>query len=71
MSKICFVTAARSEYGLLKWIMKDIQKCEHFQFQLIVTGGHLLYEQGHTIEQIIADGFPITKILDIGLDTSG
>ena len=70
MNKICFVTAARSEYGLLKWIMRDIQKCEDFQFQLIVTGGHLLYEQGHTIEQIIADGIPITKILDIGLDTS-
>lgn len=70
MIKICFVTAARSEYGLLKWIMKDIQKCEDFQFQLIVTGGHLSYEQGHTIEHIIADGFTISKSLDIGLDTS-
>lgn len=70
MVKICFVTAARSEYGLLKWIMKDIQACENFQFQLIVTGGHLSYDQGHTIDHIIADGFPVSKILDIELDTS-
>lgn len=70
MVKICFVTAARSEYGVLKWIMKDVQKCADFQFQLIVTGGHLSYEQGHTIDQILADEFPISKILDIGLDTS-
>lgn len=71
MKKICFVTAARSEYGVLKWIMKDIQTCKDFQFQLIVTGGHLSREQGHTIDQIIADGFPVAAALDIGLDTSG
>lgn len=70
LKKICFVTAARSEYGLLKWIMKDIQACESFQFQLIVTGGHLSREQGHTIEQILADGFSVSAALDIGLDTS-
>lgn len=70
MTKICFVTAARSEYGVLKWIMKDVQKCADFQFQLIVTGGHLSWEQGHTIDQILADGFPVSKALDIGLDTS-
>lgn len=70
MKRICFITAARSEYGVLKWIMKDVQKCADFQFQLIVTGGHLSYEQGHTIDQIFIDELPISKILDIGLDTS-
>lgn len=71
MKKICFVTAARSEYGLLKWLMKDIDKCEEFQLQLIVTGGHLVQEQGNTVEQIITDGFSISQILDVSLDTSG
>ncbi len=71
MKKICFVTAARSEYGLLKWLMKDIDKCEEFQLQLIVTGAHLAFEQGHTIDQIIADGFSISQTLDVDLDYSG
>lgn len=70
MIKLCFVTAARSEYGLLKWIMKEIQTCDSFHFQLIVTGGHLSHEQGHTIDAIIADGFPISETVDIELNTS-
>lgn len=70
MKKICFVTAARSEYGLLKWLMKDIDDCPEFQLQLIVTGGHLSNEQGHTIDQIIEDGFKVDYIVDSQLDTS-
>ena len=70
MKKICFVTAARSEYGLLKWLMHDINADPSFQLQLIVTGGHILKEQGHTIDAIIADGFNIDATVDANLDTS-
>ena len=69
MKKLCFVTAARSEYGLLKWLMYDISKSSDFKLQLIVTGGHLLEEQGHTIDQIIKDGFQIDTVVDAQLDT--
>ena len=70
MKKICFVTAARSEYGTLKWIMNDIKMSGVFELQLIATGGHLMKEQGHTIDQIIEDGFQISEIVDVGLDLS-
>lgn len=70
MKKICFVTAARSEYGLLKWLMKDMDASDEFELQLIVTGGHLSYEQGHTVDQIIDDGFKIDYTVDAELDTS-
>lgn len=70
MKKMCFVTAARSEYGLLKWLMSDVDKCDEFELQIIVTGGHLSYEQGHTVDHIIEDGFGITCTVDVGLDTS-
>lgn len=69
MKKLCFVTAARSEYGLLKWLMYDISKGSDFKLQLIVTGGHLLEEQGHTIDQIIKDGFEIDAVVDAQLNT--
>lgn len=70
MKKICFVTAARSEYGCLKWLMSDVDNCGDFELQIIVTGGHLSVEQGHTIDQIIEDGFKITYVVDSALDTS-
>lgn len=68
--KICFVTAARSEYGLLKWLMHDVKESDKFQLQLIVTGGHLIQEQGHTIDQIIEDGYTPDAIVDAQLDTT-
>ena len=70
MIKICCITAARSEYGLLKWLMKDLQNSDEFDLQLIVTGAHLSYEQGHTIDEILNDGFIIDYIVDAQLDTS-
>lgn len=70
MRKVCVVTGARSEYGLLKWFMKEIEASNKFELQLIVTGGHLLKSQGHTIDHIIEDGFKVDKIVDCDLDTS-
>lgn len=69
MKKICFVTAARSEYGLLKSLMEKLDRSPLFQLQLLVTGGHLLPGQGMTVEQIRRDGFAITEIVDCGLET--
>lgn len=68
--KICIVTAARSEYGILRWLIDDLSHSEIFKLQLAVTGGHLLAEQGHTIDEIIEDGYEITDIVDAGLDSS-
>lgn len=70
MKKLCFVTATRAEYGLLKWLMREAQKSTSFEFQLIVTGAHLMQEQGHTIDQIVEDGFRIDAVVDVQIDTS-
>lgn len=65
MKKICIVTATRSEYGLLKWVIDEIYKSPLFELSLIVTGGHLCVEQGYTIEYIKNDGYPIAEQFDI------
>ncbi|XME02213.1 UDP-N-acetylglucosamine 2-epimerase [Lachnospiraceae bacterium C1.1] len=70
MKKLCFVTATRAEYGLLKWFMKDVEKAEEFKLQVVVTGAHLLEEQGHTIDIIKNDGFVVDKIVDAQLETT-
>ena len=70
MKKICFVTATRAEYGLLKWLMKEVEKSEEFELQVVVTGAHLMEEQGHTIDIIKNDGFVIDETVDAHLNTA-
>lgn len=70
MKKICFVTATRAEYGLLKWIMKEVEEVADFHLQVIVTGAHLMKKQGYTIDMIREDGFIIDEVVDSQLDTS-
>ena len=69
MRKICVVTATRAEYGLLKWLMKEIEESKEFELQVVVTGAHLLKEQGHTIDIIKKDGFIINETVDAQLNT--
>lgn len=70
MKKICVVTATRAEYGYLKWLMKDIQADTALELQVIATGTHLDKTQGHTVEQIIADGISVSAEVDVQLDNS-
>jgi len=70
MKKIAVVTAARSEYGLLKWLMKAVEESPDFELQLIVTGAHLSRSQGYTVDAIRGDGFSIAAEVDAQLDDS-
>lgn len=70
--KICVVTGTRADYGLLYWVMKEIDKSSSFKLQLIVTGMHLSPEFGNTYKIIENDGFIIDKKIEMLLssDTS-
>jgi len=65
MKKICVVTGSRAEYGLLKWLMKDIESDGQLQLQTIVTGSHLSSAYGSTYKEIESDGFKIDKKIKI------
>ena len=65
--KICVVTGTRAEYGLLFWLMKEIQDDISLELKIIVTGMHLSEEFGSTYQQIESDGFIIDKKVDISL----
>ncbi|MDB2562796.1 UDP-N-acetylglucosamine 2-epimerase, partial [Sulfurimonas sp.] len=71
MKKICVVTGTRAEYGLLYWLMKEIQEDKDLELQIIVTGMHLSPEFGLTYKEIEKD-FEITEKIDMNLsdDTS-
>lgn len=57
MKKICVVTGTRAEYGLLKPLIKKLDKDLEIDLSIIVTGMHLSSEFGNTIEVIENDGF--------------
>ncbi len=59
--KIAVFTGTRAEYGLLYWLMKDIQAAEGLDLQLLASGAHFSPEFGFTYQQIEADGFIIDE----------
>ena len=69
--KICVITGTRAEYGLLYWLMKEIEADNALELQLIVTGMHLSPEFGLTYK-IIEKDFKIDKKIEMLLssDTS-
>lgn len=66
--KIAVITGTRAEYGLLYWLMRDLQNQPDAQLQLIVTGAHLSHRHGYTVKQIEADGFHIDARVDMEID---
>lgn len=68
MRKICVVTGTRAEYGLLFWLMKEVQADTNLELQLIVTGMHLSPEFGLTYKEIEKD-FSISKKIEMLLSS--
>ena len=67
--KICVVTGTRAEYGLLYWLMKEIQADDELELQIITTGQHLSPEFGLTYKNIAADGFVINAKVEMLLSS--
>lgn len=65
MNKIAIVTATRAEYGLLKPVIRRVSNDKDLQLDLIVTGTHLSVKYGHTVDEIIEDGFSISHKIPI------
>jgi len=60
---ICVVTGARSEYGILRLLLKKILESRSLNLTLLVTGLHLLEKYGKTLKFIEDDGIPITETI--------
>ena len=69
MRKICIVTGTRAEYGLLYWLMREIDSDLDLELQIIATGMHLAPEFGLTYRVIEEDGFAITAKVEMQLSS--
>jgi UDP-N-acetylglucosamine 2-epimerase (non-hydrolysing) len=67
--KVAVFTGTRAEYGLLFWLLKDIQQDAELELQLLVSGMHLSPEFGNTWQQIENDGFSIDEKIEILLSS--
>jgi GDP/UDP-N,N'-diacetylbacillosamine 2-epimerase (hydrolysing) len=68
MKKICVVTGTRAEFGLLYWLLKEIEADKELQLQVIVTGMHLSPEFGLTYKEIEKE-FKINKKIEMLLSS--
>jgi len=67
--KICIATGTRAEYGLLYWLMKEIQEDPGLELQIVATGMHLSPEFGLTYKKIEEDGFRINEKVEMLLSS--
>jgi UDP-hydrolysing UDP-N-acetyl-D-glucosamine 2-epimerase len=67
--KICIITGSRAEYGLMYWLMKEIQEDPDLELQIITTGMHLSPEFGLTYKIIEKDGFKINEKVEMLLSS--
>lgn len=63
--KVAVFTGTRAEYGLLRWLIQDIQKSVALDLQLIVSGMHLAPPFGETWKEIVSDGFRIDERVEM------
>lgn len=64
------MTASRSEYGLLRWTMHEVNNHDNLKLQIIATGSHLSQEYGLTFRAIEEDGFIIDEKVDMLLSSN-
>jgi len=63
--KITCVTGTRADYPRVRSVLKEINAREGLELDIIVTGSHLLKEYGYSAQEIIDDGFSISRKVDM------
>jgi GDP/UDP-N,N'-diacetylbacillosamine 2-epimerase (hydrolysing) len=67
---ICFVTGTRAEFGLMRSVLRSIQKISNLRLQIIATGMHLDPAHGRSLEQIRREGWKVDRVVDWKSDGS-
>jgi UDP-N-acetylglucosamine 2-epimerase (non-hydrolysing)/GDP/UDP-N,N'-diacetylbacillosamine 2-epimerase (hydrolysing) len=67
--RVCIVTGTRAEYGLLKWVMRELKEDPEVDLQIVATGTHLAPSFGETRSEIEGDGFRVDETVEMLLDS--
>ena len=63
--KIACVTGTRADYPRVRSVLKEIDSRKDLELDIIVTGSHLLKDYGYSAQEIVDDGFTISKKVEI------
>jgi GDP/UDP-N,N'-diacetylbacillosamine 2-epimerase (hydrolysing) len=66
---ICVITGSRADYGLLKWLMEEINQSSVLNLRVIASAMHLSPHFGNTINEIEKDGFKVDWKVDMLLSS--
>ncbi len=69
MRKVFIVTERRADFSRFKPILQKLKENPEFEYDLVVTGLHLLDTHGNTIEEIKESGHEIFATFDMYKDT--
>ncbi len=65
MRTVGVVTGSRSDYGILRPLLRAIQRTDGLRLSIFATGMHLSAAFGSTVREIEADGFPVDERVDM------
>lgn len=57
--RVAVLTSSRADYSIYLPLLKALKEDPFFNLQIIAFGTHLSHFHGHTIDQILADGFNV------------
>ncbi|MGM1051172.1 MAG: UDP-N-acetylglucosamine 2-epimerase [Pseudomonadota bacterium] len=69
LRRIWVLTTTRADYGLLYWLLREIDEDPELELMLAVSGTHLSMEFGYTVREIECDGFRIHRRMEILLSS--
>lgn len=58
--KICVVVASRANYGRIKSLLKEIDKSDQLELELVLSASALLRKYGNAVDIIKQDGFKVS-----------
>lgn len=70
MKSVCLITVSRADYGLLRWVGKEIEASETLRLQLVTAGTHFSEGFGQTFQEIQQDGFSVDFSIPIEPETT-
>ncbi|MBB3140067.1 UDP-N-acetylglucosamine 2-epimerase [Halomonas organivorans] len=63
--RLWVLSTTRADYGLLYWLLREIDEDPELELMLAVSGSHLSPEFGYTVGEIERDGFRIHRRLEV------
>ncbi|OXM62387.1 MULTISPECIES: UDP-N-acetylglucosamine 2-epimerase [Amycolatopsis] len=65
--KMCVFTGSRADYGPLVPVIRRLARDPEVDLRILVSGGHLLREQGNTVDAIEGDGLTVAERIEVVL----